>query len=166
MPTRRTKPGAPGESGEGWSSRLNGTRIRGTAPRRDAGECQACDRRVVEREPDNRGVEDGDRERQVRGGPDRGLKDRVPVIRRVGEGRDRGKRLVPRVRGGLARRVMVRGEVQVREGMPDLPGRLHRARKEKQAKGNETRHSRSWHVTTIAPGNREWQTGPFLPFRR
>ena len=82
----------------------------------------------------------------------------MTMIPGVGKGRDGRKRIIAMVRRGFRGLVMIRGEVQVREGMPDLPGRLHRDCKEKQTQGNETRHSRSWHVTTIPPGNREWQS--------
>ena len=88
----------------------------------------------------------------------------MAVIAEIGERRDRRWLIIAMVRDGFGRLMMIGGEVQVREGVPDLPGRLHRARKEKQTQGKETGHSRTWHVTTIAPGNREWQTGPFPPF--
>ena len=83
----------------------------------------------------------------------------MTMVSSIGECRDGRARAGAMVSRGFTGLVMIREEIQVREGMPELPGRLHGARKEKQTQGNETRHSRSGHVTRIPPGNREWQSG-------
>ena len=150
MLTRRRMPGAPGRSGEGWSSRLSGAFVRRAAARGDTRERQARDRRIIRMKLDDWCREKCDAKGQIRGRPDRRLKQRMPVICRAGEGRDRRERVVLVTRG-YRRLLMIRGKIDVREGMPDLPGWLPRARKQKEAEGDAAKQTRSWHGTTISP---------------
>ncbi len=71
------------------------------------------------------------------------------MISGIRECRKSGECRVAGVRLGFRRLVMIRGEAEVREGVPDFPGRLHRARQEEQAQGKQTRQTRSWHGTTM-----------------
>jgi len=103
-------------------------------------------------------MEERDGQRQIRGWPDRGLEHWMVVTLGVRKGRD-GRGVVVPIRRGLPWLVVIRGEGDMRERVPDFPGRLNRAREDKQTQGNQARHPRSWHGTTIASGNREWQLG-------